>query len=497
MVEKSTKEVRRKIVDNYLNFIGGEWTDSKDGITNTQVNPANPSQIVGYTAAATVEEVDTAVQQAKLAFQQWKQLSPVGRGEILRKAADLLEAQSKDIAETATKEMGKRFIEMKGEVLRGAAILRYYAQEGMRKLGEVLPSANNQNTLYTLRVPLGVISVITPWNFPVAIPIWKIAPALVYGNTVVWKPSIEAGITAVKIAKVFEQAGLPAGVLNLVNGSGEIVGNALVEHPLTSAITFTGSNRVGRELASKAVAQNKKYQLELGGKNPVVVLEDADLDLAAKLTVEGAMKQTGQRCTATSRVYVEASIYDTFIEKLLENVTQIKVGDGLDDSVTMGPVASKKQFETVTSYIKKGIDEGAELLYGGNALYDPVYNGGYFVEPTIFANVTNGMTIAREEIFGPVLAVIKVADYADALTQANDTIYGLSASLFTTNVNKAFDFIKNSEVGMVQINGETGGAEPQAPFGGMKESSSGTREQGQAAMEFFTAYKTVSLTTSL
>lgn len=481
----------------YLNFIGGEWRNSMDGTTHEHINPANPSQIIGYTVPASAEDVNKAVIQAKSAFQQWKQLSPVERGEILRKAADLLEAQSQDIAETATKEMGKRLVEMKGEVLRGAAILRYYAQEGMRKLGEVLPSANSQNTLYSMRVPLGVVSVITPWNFPVAIPIWKIAPALVYGNTVVWKPSQETGITAVKIASVFEQAGLPTGVLNLINGSGEIVGNALVEHPETAAITFTGSNRVGRELASKAVAQNKKYQLELGGKNPVVVLEDADLDLAAKLTVEGAMKQTGQRCTATSRVYVEQSVYDTFIDKLIGNVSQITVGDGLDEVVTMGPVASKKQFETVISYIKKGIEEGAELLYGGQALDDPSYNGGYFIEPTIFTQVTNEMTIAREEIFGPVLAVIKVDDYQEALAQANDTIYGLSASLFTTNLNKAFDFIKNSEVGMVQINGETGGAEPQAPFGGMKESSSGTREQGQAAMEFFTAYKTISITSSL
>ncbi|WP_223881781.1 aldehyde dehydrogenase family protein [Niallia endozanthoxylica] len=481
----------------YLNFIGGEWRNSIDESLKEHKNPANPSQIIGYTVSASAEEVNEAVIHAKLAFQEWKQLSPVGRGEILRKAADLLEAQSQDIAETATKEMGKRLAEMKGEVLRGAAILRYYAQEGMRKLGEVLPSANSQNTLYSMRVPLGVISVITPWNFPVAIPIWKIAPALVYGNTVVWKPSQETGITAVKIASIFEQAGLPAGVLNLINGSGEIVGNALVEHSETAAITFTGSNRVGRELASKAVAQNKKYQLELGGKNPVIVLEDADLDLAAKLTVEGAMKQTGQRCTATSRVYVEQSVYDTFVEKLIGNVSQITVGDGLDEAVTMGPVASKKQFETVTSYIKKGIEEGAELLYGGQTLYDPSYNGGYFIEPTIFSQVTNEMTIAREEIFGPVLAVIKVGDYTEALAQANDTIYGLSASLFTTNLNKAFDFIKNSEVGMVQINGETGGAEPQAPFGGMKESSSGTREQGQAAMEFFTAYKTISITSSL
>lgn len=485
------------MLNTYLNYIGGKWTESKNGEKREHFNPANPDESIGFTVTATAEEVDEAVSQAKEAFLQWKQISPVARGEILRKAADILESQAQDIAETATKEMGKRVVEMKGEVMRGAMILRYYAQEGMRKLGEVLPSANTQNTLFTVRVPIGVVSVITPWNFPVAIPMWKIAPALIFGNTVVWKAASETGITAVKLAKVFEQAGLPKGVLNLVNGSGTTVGNALVENRNVAAVTFTGSNQVGRDIASKAVAQNKKYQLELGGKNPVVVLEDADLDLAAKLTIEGSMKQTGQRCTATSRVYVEESIYETFVEKLLVNVKEIKVGNGLEETVTMGPVASKKQFDTVTSYIQKGIEEGAELLYGGNSLTTEDLKGGYFIEPTIFGNVSNEMTIAREEIFGPVLAVIKVADYEEALANANDTIYGLSASLFTTNLDKAFHFVKNSEVGLVQINGETGGAEPQAPFGGMKESSSGTREQGQAAVEFFTAYKTVAITTKM
>lgn len=482
---------------SYFNYIGGQWTEAKSGMTHTHYNPANPSECIGLTANSTAEEVNEAVTQAKQAFLKWKQISPVQRGEILRKAADLMEKQVQEIAETASKEMGKRLVETKGEVLRGAMILRYYAQEGMRKIGELLPSVNPQNTLYSVRVPLGVISVITPWNFPVAIPIWKIAPALVYGNTVVWKAAQETGITAVMLAKVFEQAGLPKGVLNLVSGRGSIVGNAMVEHPDTAAVTFTGSNQVGREIALKAVAQNKKFQLELGGKNPVIVLEDADLDLAAKLTLEGAMKQTGQRCTATSRAYVEASIYDSFMEKLLDKVKQIKVGDSLDETADMGPIASSKQLESVVSYIEKGIDEGAELLYGGKRLHGPDFKEGYFIEPTIFGNATNEMTITKEEIFGPVLAVIKVADYKEALAKANDTMFGLSASLFTTSLDKAFHFIKNSEVGMVQINGETGGAEPQAPFGGMKESSSGTREQGQAAVEFFTSYKTVSITSSL
>ncbi|MBM7649863.1 aldehyde dehydrogenase (NAD+) [Bacillus ectoiniformans] len=484
-------------MSHYLNYVGGEWVAATSGTKHEHFNPANPSVCVGTTENSTSEDVDQAIIEAKQAFVNWKEMSPVARGEILRKAADLLEQDVQDIAEMATKEMGKRLVETKGEVLRGAMILRYYAQEGMRKMGELLPSMNPQNTLYSMRVPLGVVSCITPWNFPVAIPIWKMAPALIYGNTVVWKPAQETGLTAAKIAEVFEKAGLPKGVLNLVNGSGSTVGNALVEHKDVSAITFTGSNQVGRLIASKAVATNKKFQLELGGKNPVVVLEDADLDLAAKLTVEGTMKQTGQRCTATSRVYVVESIYEQFKEKLVEKVKEIKTGDGMQEDVTMGPVASSKQFDTVTSYIAKGTEEGANILYGGKALKGEEYSGGYFIEPTIFENVTNEMTIAKEEIFGPVLAVIKVADYQEALDQANDTMYGLSASLFTSNLDKAFHFIKNSEAGMVQINGETGGAEPQAPFGGMKESSSGTREQGQAAVEFFTAYKTVAITSFL
>ena len=485
------------MVSNYLNYIGGRWTESSTGEKHEHFNPAKPSESIGFTQVSSIEEVKEAVQQAKVAFSDWKQRSSVERGEILRKAADFLEENVQEIAEIATKEMGKRIVETKGEVLRGAMILRYFAQEGMRKTGEMLPSANPNNTLYTTRVPVGVVSVISPWNFPIAIPIWKIAPALVYGNTVVWKPAQDAGITAVKIAEVFDKAGLPAGVLNIVNGRGSALGNSIVEHEDVAAITFTGSNEVGRAIGIRAVAQNKKYQLELGGKNPVVVLKDADIDLAAKLTVEGCMKQTGQRCTATSRVYVEEAIYDLFMEKIMGIVKDIKVGDGINESVTMGPVASKKQYETVCSYIEKGIEEGGNLYYGGKTLEGPDYQGGYFIEPTIFDNVTNEMTIAKEEIFGPVLAVIRVANYEEALEKANDTIYGLSASLFTTNLDKAFHFIKNSEVGLVQINGETGGAEPQAPFGGMKESSSGTREQGQAAMEFFTSYKTVTITTKM
>jgi aldehyde dehydrogenase (NAD+) len=478
------------MVENYLNFIGGEWIGSLSGEKHEHYNPAKPAQCVGTTEVSTPEDVDKAVKAAKAAFKEWKATSSVARGEILRKAADILEERADDIAKTATLEMGKRFVETKGEVLRGASILRYYAQEGYRRLGEVLPSANAGTTLLAIRVPVGVVAAITPWNFPIAIPIWKIAPALVFGNPVVWKPAQETGITAAKIAKVFEDAGLPAGVLNLVLGRGSVIGNEMTTHEDVAAVTFTGSNAVGQTIAQQATAKGKKFQLELGGKNPAVVLADANLDLASRLVVEGAMKQTGQRCTATSRAYVEAPVYDEFVAKVIEHAKQIKIGDGLEEGIIMGPVASKKQFDTVTGYIQKGKEEGATLLYGGGTLD---INGGYYIEPTIFGDVTHGMTIAKEEIFGPVVAVMKVAGYEEALEKANDTIYGLSAAIFTSNLEKAFHFIENSEAGMVQINGETGGAEPQAPFGGTKASGQGPKEQGQAAAEFFTTNKTVTL----
>ncbi|HEX6595244.1 MAG TPA: aldehyde dehydrogenase family protein [Bacillota bacterium] len=477
-------------MNRYLNFIDGEWVKSHSNQRHEHFNPAKPSESIGVTEDSTVEDGKQAVTAAVATSRKWKTVSSVTRGDILQKAAHILEERADEIARTATLEMGKRFAETKGEAIRGASILRYYAQEGYRQVGEVLPSAHEGSTILAVRVPVGVVAAITPWNFPIAIPIWKLAPALLYGNTVVWKPSREAGITATKIAKVFEDAGLPKGVLNLINGSGSVIGNYLTTHKEIDAVTFTGSNAVGQTIAQQATASGKKFQLELGGKNPAVVLADANLDVAARLVVDGAMKQTGQRCTATSRTYVEAAVYDTFLQKVIEYVKQIKVGDGLQDEVTMGPLASKHQFDTVTDYIKRGVEEGATLVYGGNPLH---IHGGYFIEPTIFSDVTEKMTIAKEEIFGPVVAIMKVDNYEEALERANDTMYGLSAAIFTQRLEKAYHFMEHSEVGLVQVNGETGGAEPQAPFGGLKASGAGPKEQGQAAKEFFTNYKTITI----
>ncbi|MED4205744.1 alpha-ketoglutaric semialdehyde dehydrogenase GucD [Neobacillus mesonae] len=479
---------------SYLNYVNGQWQAASSGQTIDIHNPANKHEIIGRIQASNLKDLDQAVANAKEALSTWKNLSPVERGNFLHRTADILEKNADEIAEMATKEMGKIFRETKGEVLRGVAILRYYAQEGMRQIGEVLPSSQKKNILLTKRVPVGVVGVISPWNFPIAIPIWKIAPALVYGNTVVFKPASETGITAAKIVQAFDKAGLPKGVLNLVNGKGSIIGQGLADHKDVNAISFTGSNQVGKQVAVSAVHHGARYQLEMGGKNPVIIMDDADLEHAAELTIQGAMKQTGQRCTATSRAYVHQSIYERVKELVIKKANALKVGNGFDSDVDLGPLASEQQMNIVMDYIEKGKEEGATLLCGGEALKGEQYHSGYFVPPTVFENVTHDMTIARDEIFGPVLALIKINSFEEAVEMANDTPYGLSASIFTKDIDRAFNFIDVIETGLVQINGETGGAEPQAPFGGMKESSSQSREQGQAAKEFYTTMKTITIT---
>lgn len=407
------------------------------------------------------------------------------------KAANAIEKHLDDIAETMTREMGKTFPEAKGETARGVAILRYYAGEGMRKIGDVIPSTDSEAFMFTTRVPLGVVGVITPWNFPVAIPIWKIAPALVYGNSIVLKPAQETAVTAAKVIECFHEAGLPAGVINLVTGNGSVIGQGIIDHPDIHAITFTGSDTVGKLVAQGAVARGAKYQLEMGGKNPVIVAEDADLDLAVDATISGGLRSTGQKCTATSRVIVQSGVYEEFKAKLLAKVKGLKVGSGLHGETWMGPCASESQLNTVLSYIEKGKAEGAALLHGGGRVEGDGLEHGFYVQPTVFENVTSNMAIAQEEIFGPVLALIKVNTIEEALEIANDVKFGLSASIFTRNIGNMLSFINEMEAGLVRINAESAGVELQAPFGGMKQSSSHSREQGQAAIEFYTSIKTV------
>jgi alpha-ketoglutaric semialdehyde dehydrogenase len=475
----------------YSNYINGEWISAEGNSLESSVNPANKNEVVGYVQLSTRAELDAAVSAAKAAKSEWRNLSGAARGEFLYKAANIIESRLDDIAETMTKEMGKTLPEAKGETARGIAILRYYAGEGMRKVGDVIPSTDQEALMFTTRTPLGVVGVISPWNFPVAIPIWKMAPALIYGNAVVLKPATEAAVTAAKVIECFDAAGFPAGVVNMVTGSGSIIGQGIVDHPDINGITFTGSNEVGKRVGQGAFARGAKYQLEMGGKNPVIIASDADLDLAVEGTISGGLRSTGQKCTATSRVFVAAEVYDTFKDKLLSKVRELKVGHGLDAGTWMGPCASENQYKTVLSYIDKGLAEGADLLFGGKKVTSEGLENGFYVEPTVFENVDIQMTIAREEIFGPVLALIKVESFEEAIELANDTEFGLSASIYTKDIGKILAFINDIDAGLVRVNAETAGVELQAPFGGMKQSSSHSREQGQAAIEFFTSIKTV------
>jgi acyl-CoA reductase-like NAD-dependent aldehyde dehydrogenase len=478
-------------VKNFLNYINGEWVSSIRTKVDAAINPANKNEIVGYIQSSTGEDVDRAVAAAKKAQKEWRRLSGAERGDYLYKIANSLEKRLDEVAETMTREMGKTISEAKGETMRGIAILRYYAGEGMRKSGDVIPSTDSKALMFTTRVPLGVVGIISPWNFPVAIPIWKMAPALIYGNTVVIKPAQEAAVTAAKIMESIDEAGIPVGVVNMVTGAGSEVGTAIVNHSDVNGITFTGSNGTGKQIGQAALARGAKYQLEMGGKNPVIIAADADLDLALEGTISGGLRSTGQKCTATSRVFVLAEVYDAFKEKLLEQVKEIKIGNGMEDTTWMGPCASENQMNTILSYIEKGKAEGARLIYGGERYKENGCENGFFVQPTIFEDVTNGMVIAQEEIFGPVLALIKVDTIEEALAQANNVEFGLSASIYSKDIGTIMSFINEIDAGLVRINAETAGVELQAPFGGMKQSSSHSREQGQAAIEFFTAIKTV------
>ncbi|KKI92059.1 aldehyde dehydrogenase [Bacillus sp. SA1-12] len=475
----------------FKNFINNEWIDSSSQETVKSISPMNKEEIVGYIQNSTKDDLEKAVRAAHQAKKAWRKLGQAQRGQYLYKAANILEENLEDIAKTMTKEMGKTLPEAKGETARGVAILRYYAGEGMRKNGDVIPSSDKDALMFTKRTPLGAVGVITPWNFPVAIPIWKIAPALVYGNTVVFKPATEAAVTAAKVIECFAQAGLPEGVLNFITGSGFVIGQGLIDHPLLNGITFTGSETVGQGVAKSASARGIKYQLEMGGKNPVIVTKDADLDAAAEAVISGGFRSAGQKCTASSRVIVEQEVYEAFKEKLIQETEKIKVGNGLKEGIWMGPCASESQFNTVKKYIEIGREEGAVLVSGGKVLTGEEFDKGFYLTPAIFDKVTPDMTIAQEEIFGPVIGLMKANDLEEAIEIANNTKFGLSASIFTTNIGSLLEFIDEIEAGLVRINAESAGVELQAPFGGMKSSSTGSREQGEAAQEFYTSIKTV------
>ncbi|WP_277678570.1 alpha-ketoglutaric semialdehyde dehydrogenase GucD [Gracilibacillus dipsosauri] len=477
----------------FLNYIGGEWKKSSSGELLESYNPSKKNEVVGSVQNSTRSDLNEAIARAKDAQKAWRKLSGAERGNYLYQAATFLEENLEEIATTMTKEMGKSFPEAQGETTRGIQILKYYAGEGMRSDGDLIPSTDASALMFSKRVPIGVVGVITPWNFPVAIPIWKMAPALIYGNTVVLKPATEGAVTAAKVIECFEKAGFPAGVVNFVTGSGSVIGQGLAENKDVHAVTFTGSNNVGKNIGKIVAARGGKYQLEMGGKNPIIIAEDANIEAAVDATLSGGLKSTGQKCTCSSRVIVQSSIYEQFKNRLIEKAKKITVGDGMDPSTWMGPCASEGQFKTVKHYINRGIEEGASLILGGKQLTEGDLKEGYYIEPTIFEDVTTDMSIAQEEIFGPVLALMKADSVEEAIDLANDVEYGLSASIFTKNIDHILSFIDDIEAGLVRINSETAGVELQAPFGGMKASSSYSREQGQAAKEFFTTTKTVFL----
>ncbi len=472
------------------NYINGQWVQSRSGESRERRNPANLHDLIGYVPLSSREEVCEAVEAAQRALPAWRDTPAPARGKCLLRVAGLLEEQKDDVARLLTREEGKTLSESMGEILRSINILEYTAGEARRLTGETMPSELPRNFAYTIRQPLGVVGLITPWNFPVAVPVWKIAPALVCGNTVVWKPSELTPFTSRRVVEIFAAAGLPAGVLNMVNGAGEEAGDELVEHPAVRAISFTGSCEVGSVIYAKAARRMKKVQCEMGGKNPVVVLEDADLELAAASVVMGAFGSTGQRCTATSRVIVVESVADEFVGMLLERASKLNVGNGAEPGTTVGPSVDEVQFNKVQGYLEIGKRE-AKLMCGGERLCGGAYEDGYFLAPTLFDNVPQDARIAQEEIFGPVLSVIRVKDFEEALAAANNIRFGLTASIFTTDANRVFQAAERLECGMVHVNSPTVGGEAHVPFGGIKATGVGERETGSTAIDFYTELKIV------
>jgi acyl-CoA reductase-like NAD-dependent aldehyde dehydrogenase len=473
---------------NHPNLIAGEWKTMQNREFFENRNPADYTDVVGLLPMATVEDAHDAMAAARAALPGWANMPASARGLILDKASQIITARMDEMASVLTREEGKTLAEAKGEVTRARDIFRYYAGEGWRYGGQVLPGSSNKELLYTRREPLGVISIITPWNFPIAIPAWKIAPALIYGNTVVFKPAEDAPLTGLMLAEVLVEAGLPAGVLNYLSGDGAVIGTEMVSSPQVNGISFTGSHTVGAQIYQHAIKNMTRVQLEMGGKNALVILKDADLDLAVDLTIKGGFGLTGQACTATSRVIVEEEIADVFAYALTRAAGNLVVGNGLESGVNMGPSVNRAQLDIVQSYMKLGSTEGAKLLLGGEV--DD--QNGFYAQATIFDHVEHGMRIAQEEIFGPVVSIIRAKGLDDAIEKTNKINFGLSAGVVTRDLQHAFAFANRVEAGVVKINEPTTGLALNAPFGGFKQSSANTfKEMGQAAMDFYTRTKTI------
>jgi aldehyde dehydrogenase (NAD+) len=471
----------------FANYVAGEWRPSESGKTYEKRSPWRPSEVVGEFPASNADDVDAAVEAAAAAFPAWSRKPAVQRAAVLMRAADAIERRVEQIAQDMTLEMGKPLRESRMEAARGAAILRFFAGEAWRAKGEIFEQSATGNPVYTLRRPLGVVGLITPWNFPFAIPMWKSSPALIYGNTVVIKLAQEAPLTGLHIASCFEEAELPAGVFNVVIGRGSEVGTPLVNHPKVKAISFTGSVPVGRQVREEATAQDKRVQLELGGHNPLIVMADADLERAVEAAYAGAFWSAGQKCTATRRIFVQDAAYGDFKRKLLDRIERGVVGDPNDPATEVGPIVSEKQLDDVLDGIARGKKEGGTVLAGGERADDEAY----LLEPTVFEGVRDDSYLSCEEVFGPVTSLYSFGSLDEALERANAVEFGLSASIFTNSLDATQRFVSELEAGILHVNSQTAGADVHVPFGGIKGSGYGPHEQGRAAMDFYTEVVTV------
>ena len=474
----------------FKNFIGGEWVDAASGETFETTSPAD-GDTLGIFPRSTAEDVDSAVAAAKAAFEDWRLVPAPERGAMLYRFANLLIEEKDELTDLMTHEMGKVKAEAGGDVQEAIDMSLYMAGEGRRMFGQTTPSELRDKFNMTVRQPIGVVGVITPWNFPIAIPSWKIAPALVCGNTVVFKPATDTPLLGERFVELLVEAGVPPGVVNIVHGGGGAVGDRLVRHPDVRVITITGSRETGVEVLRNAAEGLKHVHLELGGKNAIVVLDDADLDLAVEGIVWSAFGTSGQRCTAASRVIVQDGAYDALQSKLVAAAEQLRLGVGWDDDTDLGPVINKSALEKIHSYTQIGKDEGAKLLTGGEVASGNGLDRGFYYRPTIFGDVDAGMRIAQEEIFGPTTALIRVRNFDEAIRVSNGIKYGLSSSIYTRDVNKAFRAMRDLAAGITYINAGTIGAEVHLPFGGTKDTGNGHREAGQAALDVFTEWKSI------
>jgi acyl-CoA reductase-like NAD-dependent aldehyde dehydrogenase len=475
----------------YHNFIDGSWVPSVAGALFENRNPANTDDLIGVFQKSTADDVARAIDAARLAYERWRLVPAPKRAELLFHAAQLIADRKESLARDMTREMGKVLDETRGDVQEAIDMTFFMAGEGRRQSGQTVPSELRDKFAMSIRQPVGVSAIITPWNFPMAIPSWKIIPALVCGNTVVFKPATLTPLSALNFVRILEEAGIPPGVVNLVTGGGADVGNALLVSDAVRVVSFTGSTEVGRTVSAQASPSFKKVHLEMGGKNVIMIMEDANLQLAVEGCLWGGFGTSGQRCTAASRVVVHEKVYPRFVEQFVARAKALRVGDGLDPQTQMGPVVSQGQLETVMKYVEIGRGEGARLACGGHALTAGAYANGYFHEPTVFADVAPAMRIAQEEIFGPVVSIIPCKSFDEAVAIGNGVQYGLSASIYTRDINRAFAAMRDMNTGIFYVNAPTIGAEVHLPFGGTKATGNGHREAGTAALDVFSEWKSI------